>query len=103
MTPRTGNPPPVANRARGPIEIRFLAAMHVHELFDVVVGRPQLGSRRMAFLAGEGRIDFVMADQAVRHARKGGLRNSIGFFEPAMTSCAGIPGVEMPEHISRIG
>lgn len=53
----------------------------------------------VAVLATERRLDHGVAHQAIGHLRQGRARHPVGLLQPAVTSLAGIPGVQAPANV----
>lgn len=72
-----------------PIQFRFLAAVLVDEMRSVIGGL----KRRdiiVAFLTGERRVDFAVADEAIRHLGKYLChRDILGMFNTMVAAGAG--------------
>jgi len=65
-----------------------------------VIGGLEGRSFCMTKFATKGRVDFVVADQAIGHLRKVRFGEGCLLFHAAMTGAAGVGGVEMASDIA---
>ena len=68
-----------------------------------MTGRLEVSCLGVAFLAAERVLDLVVAHQAIGHLRHVDLAHGVRFFQAAMASFAGVPGVEMATDVAGVG
>ena len=100
MTAQARKLAPVAYRAGLLVEARILAGVSIENI-PCVVRRPKLRARSVAKSATVGRIDLVVAHQAIRHLRHIGLTDFGGFGQASMTGLTDVVGVQKASSVTR--
>ena len=84
----------MANLARGLVQLGISVGVEITEV-RCVAGRFDLRILRMAQLAAERRIDGRVTHQTVGHLRMVARSRGIAFYQAAMASHAGVPGLQL--------
>jgi hypothetical protein len=92
----------MAHRTRRSVEASFAAAVVVEEAGYVMAGGPEVDAGGMALLAAEGRLDFVMAHEAVCHPWERRLGYGIRLLEAPVAGGTGIFSAQVREYVARV-
>lgn len=87
MAAEAGKPLAMTDRTRGLIQIHLARGVTVEEI-RFVAGRFQVRGFSVARGATERRVDGVVTHKTVGHLREGGWRDTIRYFQSAMTARA---------------
>ena len=99
---QTGEFPAVADGARRLVENGAFTAVRIEKI-GRVVGRLQIHALRVAEFATVRRVNLVVANQTIRHARQGCRSYSVGLFQATMARRAGIRTVQVGAEIAGWG